>query len=157
MYVKATEGLFFILAARAMPAMTGIMAPKMLSDATIDANIASIRTIFERMLTFGDGPTDAVMVNNYDWLGQLGWIELVMAEHDCEQKQHDADAPEELPVSFSHENADQRARDLAAEHQSRIHGRVGRHRENQQPRGASDVRADRDCADRQQYPEERIG
>jgi tyrosyl-tRNA synthetase len=50
---------------------------KMLSDATIDANIASIRTVFERFLTFGDGPTDAVMVNNHDWLGQLGYIELL--------------------------------------------------------------------------------
>ncbi len=50
---------------------------KMLSDATIDANIASIRTVFERYLTFGDGPTDAVMVNNHDWLGQLGYIQLL--------------------------------------------------------------------------------
>ena len=50
---------------------------KMLSDATIEANIASIATVFERMLTFGDGPTDAVMVNNHDWLGQLGYIELL--------------------------------------------------------------------------------
>ena len=50
---------------------------KMLSDATIEANIASIRTIFERFLTFGDGPTDAIMVNNHDWLGKLGYIELL--------------------------------------------------------------------------------
>ena len=50
---------------------------KMLDDATIEANIASIRTIFERFLTFGDGPTDAAMVNNHDWLGQLGYIELL--------------------------------------------------------------------------------
>ena len=50
---------------------------KMLSDATIEANIASIRTIFERFLTFGDGPTDAVMVNNHDWIGTLGYIELL--------------------------------------------------------------------------------
>ena len=50
---------------------------KLLDDATIDANIASIRRIFERFLTFGDGPTDAVMVNNQDWLGQLGYIELL--------------------------------------------------------------------------------
>jgi tyrosyl-tRNA synthetase len=50
---------------------------KMLSDATIEANIASIRTIFERFLAFGDGPTDAVMVNNHDWLGKLGYIELL--------------------------------------------------------------------------------
>jgi len=50
---------------------------KMLTDETIEANIASIRTVFERLLTFGDGPTDAVMVNNHDWLGKLGYIELL--------------------------------------------------------------------------------
>ena len=50
---------------------------KMLTDDTIEANISSIRTAFEQFLTFGDGPTDAVMVNNHDWLGQLGYIELL--------------------------------------------------------------------------------
>lgn len=50
---------------------------KMLSDETIAANIASIRTIFEPFLIFGDGPTDAVMVDNQDWLGKLGYIELL--------------------------------------------------------------------------------
>jgi tyrosyl-tRNA synthetase len=50
---------------------------KMLTDATIEANIASIRTVFAQLLTFGDGPTDAAMVNNHDWLGQLGYIELL--------------------------------------------------------------------------------
>ncbi|GFM29553.1 tyrosyl-tRNA synthetase [Novosphingobium sp. PY1] len=50
---------------------------KMLSDEAIEANIASIRTAFERFLTFGDGPTDAVMVNNHDWLGQIGYIEML--------------------------------------------------------------------------------
>ncbi|WP_435417626.1 tyrosine--tRNA ligase [Parerythrobacter aurantius] len=50
---------------------------KMLTDEAIEANIASIRTAFERFLTFGDGPTDAVMVNNHDWLGQLGYIEML--------------------------------------------------------------------------------
>jgi tyrosyl-tRNA synthetase len=50
---------------------------KMLSDATIEENIASIRRIFTPFLTFGDGPTDAIMVNNHDWLGQLGYIELL--------------------------------------------------------------------------------
>ncbi|MBC2669431.1 tyrosine--tRNA ligase [Novosphingobium piscinae] len=50
---------------------------KMLSDEAIEANIASIRTIFARLLHFGDGPTDAIMVNNHDWLGQLGYIELL--------------------------------------------------------------------------------
>ena len=50
---------------------------KMLSDEAIEANIASIRKAFERFLTFGDGPTDAVMVNNHDWLGQIGYIEML--------------------------------------------------------------------------------
>ncbi|MDE2596844.1 MAG: tyrosine--tRNA ligase, partial [Sphingomonadales bacterium] len=50
---------------------------KMLTEAGIKANIASIRTIFERLLTFGDGPTDAVMVDNDEWLSQLGYVELL--------------------------------------------------------------------------------
>lgn len=50
---------------------------KMLTDDAIESNINSIRTAFERLLTFGDGPTDAVMVNNHDWLGKLGYIELL--------------------------------------------------------------------------------
>ena len=50
---------------------------KMLTDEVIEANINSIRSAFERFLTFGDGPTDAVMVNNHDWLGKLGYIELL--------------------------------------------------------------------------------
>ena len=50
---------------------------KMLSDETIAANIASIFSIFQRFLTFGNGPTDAVMVDNQDWLGRLGYIELL--------------------------------------------------------------------------------
>src|SRR4030095_5448641 len=40
----------------------------------IDANIAGIRQVFERFLTFGEGPTDAIMVNNDDWLGKLDYI-----------------------------------------------------------------------------------
>ena len=47
---------------------------KLLTDADIAANIASIRRVFERFLTFGDGPTDAVMVNNADWLDALEYI-----------------------------------------------------------------------------------
>ena len=47
---------------------------KLLTDAEIDANIAGIRKVFERFLTFGDGPTDAIMVNNDDWLGKLEYV-----------------------------------------------------------------------------------
>ncbi len=50
---------------------------KMLTSEAIDGNIASIRTVFERLLTFGDGPTDAIMVNNDHWLGELKYIELL--------------------------------------------------------------------------------
>ena len=52
---------------------------KLLDDAGIAANIASIRRVFERFLVFGpdgeaEGPTDAVMVNNADWLDKLEYI-----------------------------------------------------------------------------------
>jgi tyrosyl-tRNA synthetase len=47
---------------------------KLLTEQTIAGNIASIRRCFERFLTFGDGPTDAVLVNNADWLDSLGYI-----------------------------------------------------------------------------------
>jgi tyrosyl-tRNA synthetase len=47
---------------------------KLLSDDDINANIASIRRVFERFLTFGDGPTDAIMVNNADWLDKLEYV-----------------------------------------------------------------------------------
>ncbi|WP_086618394.1 tyrosine--tRNA ligase [Erythrobacter tepidarius] len=50
---------------------------KMLDDETIEANVQSIFTVFNKLLKFGDGPTDAVMVNNQDWLGKLGYIELL--------------------------------------------------------------------------------
>ncbi len=47
---------------------------KLLDEEGIASNIASIRSAFERFLTFGDGPTDAVMVNNADWLDRLEYI-----------------------------------------------------------------------------------
>jgi hypothetical protein len=49
-------------------------ARKLLTDETINANIASIRTVFEHFLTFGDGPTDAVIVDNAEWLDKLEYI-----------------------------------------------------------------------------------
>jgi tyrosyl-tRNA synthetase len=47
---------------------------KLLGDEEIARNIAGIRKVFDRFLTFGDGPTDAVMVNNADWLDRLEYI-----------------------------------------------------------------------------------
>ncbi|QNM83412.1 tyrosine--tRNA ligase [Sphingomonas sabuli] len=49
-------------------------ARKLLTDEDIATNIAGIRKVFERFLTFGDGPTDAIMVNNDDWLSKLEYI-----------------------------------------------------------------------------------
>lgn len=49
-------------------------ARKLLTDEDIATNIAGIRKVFERFLKFGDGPTDAVMVNNADWLDKLEYI-----------------------------------------------------------------------------------
>ncbi len=46
-----------------------------LLDATaIARNMAGIRQVFDKFLTFGEGPTDAVMVNNADWLDGLEYI-----------------------------------------------------------------------------------
>ncbi|WP_417609065.1 tyrosine--tRNA ligase [Parasphingorhabdus sp.] len=47
---------------------------KILGDDGIAANFAKIRGCFENFLTFGDGPTDAIMVNNDDWLSDLEYI-----------------------------------------------------------------------------------
>ena len=50
---------------------------QLMTEEVIAANIASIRKVFERILTFGDGPTDAVMVNNDEWLSGLGYLDLL--------------------------------------------------------------------------------
>ncbi|MCW5730707.1 MAG: tyrosine--tRNA ligase [Alphaproteobacteria bacterium] len=47
---------------------------KLLSEAEIAANMAGIQRIFAKYLTFGEGPADAVMVNNADWLDRLEYI-----------------------------------------------------------------------------------
>jgi tyrosyl-tRNA synthetase len=48
-----------------------------LTDGTIQSNIASIRTVFEKFLTFGDGPTDAVMLDNDAWLSGYGYVQFL--------------------------------------------------------------------------------
>ncbi|MFL6759665.1 tyrosine--tRNA ligase [Sphingomonas sp.] len=49
-------------------------ARQLLDNERIEANIASIRRAFDRLLTFGDGPTDAILVNNAEWLDTLEYI-----------------------------------------------------------------------------------
>ena len=47
---------------------------RLLTDADIARNMAGIRTIFEQFLTFGDGPSDALLVDNADWLDGLEYV-----------------------------------------------------------------------------------
>ncbi|HEU4970111.1 tyrosine--tRNA ligase [Sphingomonas sp.] len=49
-------------------------ARKLMTVDTIAANIASIRTVFERFLTFGEGASDAIMLDNAEWLDKLEYI-----------------------------------------------------------------------------------
>ncbi|HET9638210.1 MAG TPA: tyrosine--tRNA ligase [Allosphingosinicella sp.] len=49
-------------------------ARKLLDAETINANIASIKRVFERFLTFGDGPSDAILLDNAEWLDRLEYI-----------------------------------------------------------------------------------
>ncbi|MAF57963.1 MAG: tyrosine--tRNA ligase [Ponticaulis sp.] len=48
-----------------------------LTEEQIAENAAGIKKAFEAYLTFGDGPTDAIMLNNADWLDGLGYIEFL--------------------------------------------------------------------------------
>ena len=50
---------------------------QLLGDEQIAANLAGIRRCFTPFLRFGDGPSDAVIANNADWLDALGYISLL--------------------------------------------------------------------------------
>jgi tyrosyl-tRNA synthetase len=50
---------------------------QLLTDAQIAANMAGIRRVFTPFVRFGDGPSDAIMPNNADWLDALGYIPLL--------------------------------------------------------------------------------
>ena len=50
---------------------------QLLDDAQIANNIESIRAVFERFLRFGEEPTDAIMVDNADWLLELNYIDFL--------------------------------------------------------------------------------
>ena len=52
-------------------------ARQLLDDAEIAHNMAGIRKVFMKFLQFGDGPSDAMMVNNADWLDELRYIPLL--------------------------------------------------------------------------------
>jgi tyrosyl-tRNA synthetase len=52
-------------------------ARKLLGDTDIAHNMAGIKSVFTKFLSFGDGPTDALMVNNDDWLRGLNYIDFL--------------------------------------------------------------------------------
>ncbi|MEI3851743.1 MULTISPECIES: tyrosine--tRNA ligase [Ensifer] len=52
-------------------------ARQLMTPATIEANIASIKTVFSNYLTYGDGPKDALMINNADWLLGINYLEFL--------------------------------------------------------------------------------
>ncbi|MCI3135107.1 tyrosine--tRNA ligase [Phenylobacterium aquaticum] len=49
----------------------------LLTHEQIQGNISTIRGTFEKFLTFGDGPTDAIMVDNDEWLSKFGYVEFL--------------------------------------------------------------------------------
>jgi tyrosyl-tRNA synthetase len=52
-------------------------ARQLLTEEQIDRNMAGIKAVFAKYLKFGDGPTDAVMANNADWLDRLAYIQFL--------------------------------------------------------------------------------
>jgi tyrosyl-tRNA synthetase len=50
---------------------------QMLTEDRIAANIASIKTVFDRFLSFGFGAADALMVDNDEWLSRFGYVEFL--------------------------------------------------------------------------------
>jgi tyrosyl-tRNA synthetase len=50
---------------------------RILTDDTIAANLAGIRAVFSKFLTFGEGPGNAIMANNADWLNSLNYIDFL--------------------------------------------------------------------------------
>jgi tyrosyl-tRNA synthetase len=50
---------------------------RLLTPEAIATNIEGIKKIFSRILRFGDGKNDALMVNNADWLLKLNYVEFL--------------------------------------------------------------------------------
>jgi len=50
---------------------------QLLTDEAIAGNMAGIRRVFDKYLAFGEGPTEARMVNNAEWLDKLLYIPLL--------------------------------------------------------------------------------
>ncbi|MEL6639871.1 MAG: tyrosine--tRNA ligase [Pseudomonadota bacterium] len=49
----------------------------LLDEAAIDANIDGMKLVFAKLITYGDGPTDALMLNNAEWLDDLNYLSFL--------------------------------------------------------------------------------
>ncbi len=52
-------------------------ARPVLTQEVIDTNKASIQTVFSKFLAFGNGPRDAIMVDNAQWLDEVKWLDML--------------------------------------------------------------------------------
>ncbi|NKL81215.1 tyrosine--tRNA ligase [Rhizobium leguminosarum] len=52
-------------------------ARQLMTVDTIEGNIASIKRVFSNYLNYGDGPKDALMINNAEWLRSLNYLEFL--------------------------------------------------------------------------------
>jgi len=82
-------------------------ARPLLSDETIETNKHAIRSCFEKFLKFGDGPSDAIMVDNADWLDKLEYVPFLreIGRHFSINRMITMDSvkmklDEDLPFSF---------------------------------------------------------
>jgi tyrosyl-tRNA synthetase len=49
----------------------------LLTPEKIDENIAGLKQVFAKYLSYGDGPTDAIMLNNAEWLDGLNYLDFL--------------------------------------------------------------------------------
>ena len=52
-------------------------ARQLMTVDTIESNIASIKRVFSNYLSYGEGPKDALMINNAEWLRSLNYLEFL--------------------------------------------------------------------------------
>ena len=49
----------------------------LLTEAQINSNIAGIKKVFESYISYDDGPTGALMLNNAEWLDSLNYLDFL--------------------------------------------------------------------------------
>ncbi len=49
----------------------------LLTAAQIDGNIAGIKNVFSAYMVYGDGPSDALLINNAEWLDDLNYLDFL--------------------------------------------------------------------------------